>query len=57
MRSGEFIVYIYNTEPDPGPEPDPDPDDWLDKLQKLFEAFMKALTDLFGSMPKRDARK
>ena len=55
MRSGEFIVYIYNTEPDPGPEPDPD--DWLDKLQKLFEAFMKALTDLFGSMPKKTKKR
>jgi len=58
MRSGEFIVYIYDTEPDPdGPEPDPDPDDWLDKLQKLFEAFIKALTDLFGSMPKKTKKR
>jgi hypothetical protein len=57
FSSGEFLVITFNTQPDPQPEPDPDPDDWMEKLKKLLADFLKALTDLLGTMPKKKARK
>jgi hypothetical protein len=54
FNNGEFLLISFTTPPDP--QPQPEPDDWLEKLRKMLEDFLKALTDLFGSMPKKAAR-
>jgi hypothetical protein len=57
FSSGEFLVITFNTQPNPQPDPDPEPDDWMEKLKKLLADFLKALTDLFGSMPKKTKKR